>query len=101
MGFHSDKVAGMVSRFYAEAAKKRYEHIANTIEQTLGIDDVAILIIQEGHQIQFPPDVEVFMVAPPALNEVNRWLRERQAKADQEGQSPTSGPEPPDPSAAG
>ncbi len=93
MGFLSNKVAATVSRFYAEASKKRYEHIARRITETLGDDQVAILIIREGHQIQFPSDVEVFTVAPPALNEVNRWLRERQEKADREGQDPESGSE--------
>ncbi len=85
MGFLSDKVARLVSQFFAEASKKRYEHIAERIKETLNDDDVAMLIIREGHLIQFPPDVEVFMVAPPALNEVHRWLRERQEKADREG----------------
>jgi hypothetical protein len=93
MGFLSERVAALASRLYAEASKKRYEHIAGRIKETLGDDDVAILIIREGHQVQFPADVEVFTVAPPALNEVNRWLREREEKADREAQEPASGSE--------
>jgi hypothetical protein len=93
MGFLSDKVAGLVSRFYAEASKKRYAYIAERIKETLGDDDVAVLIIREGHQVQFPPDVEVFIVAPPALNDVNRWLRERQDKADREDHEAEAGAE--------
>jgi hypothetical protein len=88
MGFISNKVAAMVSQFYAEASKKRYEHIAERIKETLGDDDVAMMVIREGHQVQFPADIEVFIVAPPALNEVNRWLRERQEKVDQESPDP-------------
>jgi hypothetical protein len=27
--------------------------------------------------VQFPEDVEVFSVAPPALDEIHRWQREQ------------------------
>ena len=27
--------------------------------------------------VQFPVDIEVFSVAPPALDEIHRWLRDR------------------------
>ena len=40
------------------------------------------------HQVQFPPDIEVFYVAPPALDEIKRWFRTRdeeyQAQTEQE-----------------
>jgi hypothetical protein len=84
MGFLSSKVAAVVSEFYSEASKRRYSHISERIKETLGDGDVAMLIIREGHGIQFPPDVEVFSVAPPALNDIHRWLRERQDKLEAE-----------------
>ena len=84
VGFISDKVARMVSQFYSDASKRRYDHITARIKETLKDDDVAILIIREGHTIQFPADVEVFMVAPPALDDIRRWLRDRQEKADRD-----------------
>ena len=84
LGFLSDKVAGMVSQLFADASKKRWEHIAQRIEHTLKDEEVAMLIIREGHMVQFPQDVEVFIVSPPSLNELHRWLRERQEKAERE-----------------
>jgi hypothetical protein len=45
---------------------------------------VALLFIREGHLVQFPQDIEVFMVAPPALDEIHRWARDRAAKREQE-----------------
>jgi hypothetical protein len=84
MGFISSKVARTVSELYAEASKKRYEHIANRINETLGEDNSAILFIRENHRVQFPPDIEVFSVAPPALDEISRWLRDRSQQAEQE-----------------
>ncbi|MFQ5996307.1 MAG: hypothetical protein ACE5KP_01610 [Dehalococcoidales bacterium] len=77
MGFISQKVAETVSKFYVEASRKRYEHIARRIDETLKANEVGILFIREGHLVQFPPDIEVFSVAPPALDEIHRWQRER------------------------
>ena len=84
MGFISNKVARMVSDLYAEASKKRYEYIAIRINETLGEDNAAILFIRENHRIQFPSDIEVFSIAPPALDEIHRWLRERSQQAEEE-----------------
>jgi hypothetical protein len=84
MGFISNKVAKTVSELYAEASRKRYEHIADRINETLGEDSSAILFIRENHRVQFPSDIEVFSVAPPALDEINRWLRDRSQQVEQE-----------------
>jgi hypothetical protein len=86
MGFLSNKVANTVAQFYSEASKKRYEHILQKIKETMQDGDVAMLIIREGHAIQFPSDIEVFSVAPPALDEIHRWMRERQEKPEQTDQ---------------
>jgi hypothetical protein len=77
MGFISQKVAKMVSEFYIEASRKRYEHIAQRIDETLKDNEAGILFIREGHMVQFPSDIEVFSVAPPALDEIHRWQREQ------------------------
>ncbi len=83
MGFISNKVARTVSELFAEASRKRYEYIASRINETLGEDNAAILFIRENHRIQFPSDIEVFSVAPPALDEIHRWLRERSQQLEQ------------------
>lgn len=76
LGFLSEKVANIVSQFFSEALRKRYEHIAKRINETLKENESALLIIREGHMVQFPADIEVFLVAPPALDEIHRWLRD-------------------------
>ncbi len=76
VGFISRKVARMVTDFFTETLKKRYEHIARRIDETLQDNEAAMLFIREGHGVQFPSDIEVFSVAPPALDEVHRWLRD-------------------------
>lgn len=77
MGFISRKVANMVSEFYTEASRKRYEYIARRIDESLEDNGVGLLFIQEGHRVQFPSDIEVFSVAPPVLDEIHRWQRNR------------------------
>jgi len=77
MGFISQKVAKTVSEFYVEAMRKRFEHIARKIDETLKANETGILFIREGHMVQFPEDIEVFSVAPPALDEIRRWQRDR------------------------
>ena len=41
------------------------------------------MFIREGHQVQFPSDIQVFYVAPPALDEIKRWLRDRAHAAEE------------------
>jgi hypothetical protein len=64
----------MVYQAYAEANAKRYEHIAARIDQTLLEDETGILVIRDDHRVQFPSDLQVFYVAPPALNELRKWI---------------------------
>jgi hypothetical protein len=80
IGLISQKALSEVYRFYAEAQKKRQEHILKKIEETLGTDEVGLLVMREGHQMQFPGDIQIFYVAPPALDEIRRWLRDNEAK---------------------
>ena len=75
-GLLSSKVAQMVSEFYMEAFRKRHQHIARRIDETLKEGEVAALIIGERHAVQFPGDIDVFSVAPPALDQIHKWLRD-------------------------
>ncbi len=81
LGFSSRKVAELVSDLYSQARKKRNEHAMGVIDSTLGHDEVGVLFVREGHGLQFPQDVEVFSVVPPALDELHRWLRDEAHKA--------------------
>jgi hypothetical protein len=77
LGFISDKVASKVSEFYVEAAKKRNEFMAKKISETLKDNESGLLFIREEHSVQFPSDIEVFSIFPPALDEIHRWLRDQ------------------------
>jgi len=83
MGFISQKAAKKVSELYVEASRKRYEHIARRINETLKDSEAGMLFIREGHMVQFPKDIEVFSVTPPALDEIRRWIRSQEAESQE------------------
>ena len=79
----SATVASRLQEWHAEANRRRYEHIATRIDQTLDDDGAGLLLISERHQVQFPADIEVFYVSPPALDEFRRWLQNWAARQQQ------------------
>jgi len=95
LGFISDKVASKISEFYVEATKKRNEFIAKKISETLKDDEAGLLFIREEHSVQFPSDIEVFSIFPPALDEIHRWYRDqarlRAEKLAEESKEKTKG----------
>lgn len=89
VGLQNAKVFDKVYESYIQAQKKRNEHIAKMIDETLKESEVGILLMREGHQVQFPADIEVFYVSPPGLDEIKRWLRMKEVEAEKEaGESP-------------
>ena len=89
IGLQNQKVFDKVYESYIQAHKKRNEHIAKMIDETLQEAEVGVLLMREGHQVQFPADIEVFYVSPPGLDEIKRWLRTREIEAEKEaGEGP-------------
>ncbi|OGO32128.1 MAG: hypothetical protein A2Z29_03535 [Chloroflexi bacterium RBG_16_56_11] len=84
VGLQNPKVTTKVYEFFIEAGKKRNEYIARKIDETLKTDEIGLLLMRENHQVQFPQDIQVFYVSPPALDEIKRWLRERESDAGDE-----------------
>jgi hypothetical protein len=83
IGLQNPNVISKVYESYLAVGKKRTEYITRKIDETLKEDEIGILIMRENHQIQFPPDIQIFYVAPPALDEINRWLRDREARTEE------------------
>jgi hypothetical protein len=81
IGLQNPRVISKVYEAYLEAGKKRNESIARRIDETLKTDEIGLLLMRENHQVQWPPDIQVFYIAPPALDEIKRWLREREKES--------------------
>jgi hypothetical protein len=91
IGLISENVLNTALSGYQEIAQKRFEHIASRIGETLAEDESGVLFIREDHRVQFPSDVQVFYVAPPALDALKRWINDQVRVATQAAQQP---PEP-------
>jgi len=72
---------------YVEASQKRNEHILKQIGDSLKENETGMLVMREGHPLQFPADIHVFYVAPPSLDDIKRWLRDQEAAATGEDES--------------
>jgi hypothetical protein len=79
VGLQNEKVFKQVYEAYAAINRQRNEHMAGRISETLKSDEVGVLLMREGHQVQFPADIQVFYVAPPMLDEIKRWLRDQES----------------------
>jgi hypothetical protein len=89
IGLISEKVLDIALEGYKEATRKRYEHISSRINDTLKAGETGVIFIREDHHVQFPPDVHVFYVAPPALDALRRWINDQfRAAAQPQSQQP-------------
>ena len=84
IGLQNPKVLSRVYESYLEAGKKRNEALARKIDETLGENEIGLLLMRENHQVQMPPDIQVFYIAPPALDEIKRWLRDNESRTEKE-----------------
>ncbi|MFC1846973.1 hypothetical protein ACFLYS_02820, partial [Chloroflexota bacterium] len=80
IGLQSQKAFSKIYQSYQEAQKNRDEHIARRLDETLKSDEIGILFMQEGHRVQFPPDVQVFYIVPPSLDEINHWQKKPESE---------------------
>jgi hypothetical protein len=86
VGLHSQKAITIVYESYIQVHKKRNTHIAKQIDDTLKDGEAGILLMREGHQVQFPANIQVFYVAPPGLDDIKRWLRQRESETTADDQ---------------
>jgi hypothetical protein len=84
IGLQNPNVVSKVYESYIETGKKRNEGISRKIDDSLLDDEIGILLMRENHQVQFPGDIQVFYVSPPALDEIKRWAREQENKPAKE-----------------
>ena len=70
----SQQVGQRLVDWFTQSLQLRYQHVARTIDATLRPGEVGLMLFSERQQVQFPPDVEVLYVAPPALDEFRRWV---------------------------
>ena len=80
IGLSSVKVMTTALESFRKATDGRFEHIASRIDETMQEREAGVLFIREDHKVQFRSDIQVFYVAPPALDALKRWISD-QARA--------------------
>jgi hypothetical protein len=83
VGLQNSNVLSKIYDFYTSVGKKRNETMARKIDETLKENEIGIVLMRENHQVQFPADIQVFYVSPPALDDIKRWLREYKQNANE------------------
>ena len=83
-GLFSQHVRETAMAGYQEAASKRYEHVSSRIDDALKPAELGIMFMGQDHRVQYPQDVQVFYVSPPALNDINRWLEDQMRRMAQQ-----------------
>lgn len=86
IGLMSQKAYSTILQAYMDVTSRRYEYMASRIDDTLKEEESAILVVGDNHRIQFPSDIQVFYVAPPALNDLRRWVNDRMSQRPDEMQ---------------
>ena len=88
IGLVSAAAAATIGERYQEAAKKRFAQISTNIDEVIGKDESALILISEDHRVQFPTDIQVFYVSPPTHNELKQAIRtyfqEQQSSGNQD-----------------
>ena len=74
------KITPEIVQVYEQAIQRRREHIPNQILNTLNDGETGILLMSEDERmkVQFPSEVNVILVMPPVMSEIERWKREHQ-----------------------
>ena len=82
IGLQNQTVINKIYDLYSEVHAKRNEAMARKLDEALQEKEIGMLLMREGHRVQFPSDIEVFYVSPPGLDELKRWFRAREAELE-------------------
>ena len=75
----TQEVFTKILEYYTELATKRLQHILSMIDKNLGESEAGLLILKDEDRVklQFPGDIEVFLITPPSYDDITRWFREK------------------------
>ena len=88
--FISEKAAMQVRELFDDSVRRRHEHIRGRIDETLGQDEVGLLVITPQQDTKIPADVGVFLLTPPSLDPLHRWMDDWVARKISERESQSS-----------
>jgi len=80
------EVFSKVLEFYKEFSEKRLQHFMSVIDGNLAEAEAGLLFMKDEDRarLQFPKDIEVFLITPPSYDDIIRWFRGKLVKQSQE-----------------
>ncbi|MCL0028926.1 hypothetical protein M1N23_02110 [Dehalococcoidia bacterium] len=73
----SEKVMTTAIDGFQNTLQARYDKITERIQENLEEGESGVLFIRDDHSVQFPADIQVFYVAPPALDTLKKWIADK------------------------
>jgi hypothetical protein len=70
------QVLAKLTEFYIQTMKRRDEYVGKKIDESLKSGEIGILFIREGMKVNFPSDIEIFRISPPALDDIHKFLED-------------------------
>lgn len=79
---NTKEVFTKVFEFYTDLSNKRLQHILSVIDCNLSVPEAGLLLMKDEDRakLQFPDDIEVFLVTPPSYDDILKWIREKWMK---------------------
>lgn len=73
------EVFSKILEFYKEFSEKRLQHFMSVIDGNLAEAEAGLLFMkdEDRSKLQFPKDIEVFLITPPSYDDIIRWFREK------------------------
>ena len=86
----TQEVFTKILEYYTEFAMKRLQHILSVIDSNLTEAEAGLLILKDEDRakLQFPGDIEVFLVTPPSYDDIMRWFREKWKEKSEQNSKP-------------
>lgn len=80
----TQEVFDKVYPLYRESYQKRLDKITEIIDKNLAEGEAGLLILKDEDRLSLvlPTDIELFLVIPPAFDDINKWFRQRFASEE-------------------
>ncbi len=95
-GLINRTVTDQIQASYTEAADKRITHLSKRLEEGI-LESEAAVLLSGDPSIATPKDIEKFVISPPELDELERWVQQaneaiRQQMAEEQARTAAGGP---------
>ncbi|MDA1279981.1 MAG: hypothetical protein O3B95_08060 [Chloroflexi bacterium] len=90
-GLISQTVANEIQAKYTEAVDKRSAHLKSRLQEGI-LESEAAMLLGGDPSVQIPDGIEKFLISPPELDQLERWVRQaneaiRQQMAEQQARA--------------